>query len=274
MSEPTTTATLLNTLRLPLFVPGDRPERFAKAEASGADCVIIDLEDAVAPEAKDLARTCAGRHELSRKPVLVRINGVGSPWFEDDLAALAVASISGVVLPKAERDTDIRAVRDSLGDVAVVPLIETARGLINVAETLSAAGVAVAAFGSLDLALDLGSSPSWEALSLARQHLVLHSRLAGLPGPLDGVTTNFTDPDLVEADARRAAELGFSGKLLIHPAQAEPAQRGLQPSDEAVRQAERIVAAGTGGAVQVDGTMVDRPLVERAMHVLAARVPD
>ncbi len=262
----------LADVRTPLFVPGDRPERFGKAAASGADAVIIDLEDAVRDEAKPAARQSAASHSITDQTVIVRINGSNTPWFEDDLAALRHVRLSAVMLPKAEAAAVVGQVHQALGKTPVIPLIETARGLFNLAEVLGAEGVAVAAFGALDMALDLGCAVNWEALLLARQQLVLHSRLAGLPPPLDGATPTFDKPDLVEAEARRAADLGFGGKLLIHPAQVAPAIRGLRPDREAEERAERILAAaGPGGAVKLGGAMIDRPILERAARILAAR---
>lgn len=255
----------------PLFVPGDRPDRFGKAAASGADAVILDLEDAVAPAAKEAARLAVAAHGLAGLPVIVRINAAGTEWFDADLAALRGAALDAVLLPKAESAAAVAAVRAALGTgVAVIPLVETARGLAGLDGLLAAEGVAFAALGTLDLAVDLGCAPSWEALLLARSMLVLHSRLAALPPPIDGVTPAIDDAALAEADARRAAELGFGGKLAIHPRQVAPIGRGFRPDAAALAEAERIVAAAAAGGVAViDGAMVDRPVVERARRLLA-----
>ncbi|MBL6750663.1 MAG: hypothetical protein ISP90_09075, partial [Nevskia sp.] len=186
----------------PLFVPADRPERFAKAAASGADAVILDLEDAVAPAAKAGARANLAAHGVAGVPVVIRINAQGTADFAADLAALRGASFDAVMLPKAEDAAQVAALHAGLGrQVTVLALVESARGIAGLAPLLAAPGVAQAAFGSLDFALDLGCTPSWEALLMARSQLVLYSKLAGLAPPLDGVTTSLDDAALVEAEA-------------------------------------------------------------------------
>jgi citrate lyase subunit beta/citryl-CoA lyase len=264
----------------PLFVPADRPERFAKAAASGADAVILDLEDAVAPPDKAAARLNVAAHTLSGLSVVVRINAHGTADFAADMAALRNARFDAVMLPKAETAADVEAVAAALGrPVPVLAIVETARGLDGMRAVLTAPGLAQAAFGSMDFALDMGCTPTWEALLMARSQVVLHSRLAGKPAPLDAVTTSLDDAALIESEARRAAEMGFGGKLLIHPRQVEPARRGFLPDDKSLAWARRVLAAAdTGsaaGAVRVDGAMVDRPLMERArkMVELVQRLP-
>ncbi len=257
----------------PLFVPGHRPERFGNAASSGADAVILDLEDAVAPDLKDSARKAVVSHGITAVPVIVRINARSTPWFADDLAALSRASVSGIMLAKAESASDIAAIHTRLRrDIPVIPLVETARGVAELPSLLSAPSVSVAAFGSLDFCVDLGCSSSWEALLLARSEIVLRSRLAGLPSPLDGVTTCLDDPTVVETEARRAADLGYGGKLAIHPRQIVPIRQGFLPDAQAKLWAEKVVAAAAhaaDGAVRVDGAMVDPPLVAKAQFILA-----
>lgn len=254
----------------PLFVPGDRPERFAKAAARGADAVIIDLEDAVAPEARDAARRAVASHGIDSVPVIIRINAVTSDAFEADVTALRGTSFDALMLAKAESAADIFRVHELLGKQArIIALVETARAFIDLASLLQSPGVVQAAFGSLDLALDLDCQPSWEALAYCRSALVLQSRLAGLPAPLDGVTTHFDDMDLVHHDALKASELGLGGKLAIHPNQIAPIQRAFLPDERAISWAQSVMAAAeSGAAVQVDGAMVDRPLIERARRIL------
>lgn len=259
---------------VPLFVPGDRPDRFAKAAASGADAVILDLEDGVAPDRKDMARRAVAAHGLRGATVIVRVNAATTPWFGDDLAALAAAGIAAIMLPKAETAAEVAEVRRRLGRaLPVLPLIETARGLAGLAALLPVPGIAVAALGHLDLAVDLGCAPSWDALLLARSTLVLQSRLAGLPPPIDGVTPALDDEATAEADARAAAALGFGGKLAIHPRQVAPIRRGLEPSAAEVAWARRMLSAEGAGAARVDGVMVDAPVLARARGILARLVP-
>jgi citrate lyase subunit beta/citryl-CoA lyase len=255
----------------PLFVPGDRPERFAKAVASGADAVVLDLEDAVAPDRKEAARRAIQTQCPTGLPVIVRINAAASPHFQADLAALKELPLAAVMLAKAEHAADIAAVRARLGaNMAVIPLIESARGIANLAAILASDGVWVAAFGALDCALDLGCQPSWEALQLVRCELVLRSRLAGKLAPIDGVTTSLDDVALIEAEARRASDLGFGGKLAIHPKQVAAITRAFKPDEAAIAWANKVMQVATSGAaVQVDGAMVDLPLIERARRILA-----
>ncbi|WP_332461242.1 HpcH/HpaI aldolase/citrate lyase family protein [Acuticoccus mangrovi] len=254
----------------PLFVPGNRPERFAKAAATDADAVIIDLEDAVDPADKAAARDNLAAHAISDKPVIARLNGAESEWWEDDLALVRSARLDGVMVPKAEDADALKAA--GAGGLAVIALVETARGLSRLADLLAVKGVVCVGFGSLDFALDLGCEPDWEALSLARCTFVYQSRLAGKSAPIEGVTPAFDNPALVEEEARRARALGFGGKLAIHPKQVAPIRAAFRPDEAAIRWAEAVVASATSGAaVGVGGAMVDKPLVERARAILATR---
>ncbi|WP_027135100.1 HpcH/HpaI aldolase/citrate lyase family protein [Geminicoccus roseus] len=257
----------------PLFVPADRPERISKAAASGADCVFIDLEDAVASQAKASARIglvqALAQLPAHPLPIFLRINASGTPWHADDLAALAILPVAGVVLPKAEHPEDLKRLAAILGDRArVVALVESASGLAQARLLARSAGRL--AFGSIDFAADLGCAHSREALLLARLELVLASRLAGLPGPIDGVTTAIDRPDEILDDAAHAASLGFAGKLLIHPRQIIPARQGFAPSEADVNWARRVLdAAGDGAAIALDGAMVDAPVIARARQIIA-----
>jgi citrate lyase subunit beta/citryl-CoA lyase len=259
-----------STLALFLFVPADRPDRWAKAFAAGADAVILDLEDGVAASAKPGARRALreGRDAIDAAPcpILVRVNARSSDDYSLDLDSVRDLGLAGVMLAKAETAADVEATSAATG-APVVALIETARGLA--AARLIAAACARIAFGSIDFAADLGTAHTPAALASARSELVLASRLADRPAPIDGVTTSVKDPDLVRADAAHACELGFSGKLLIHPAQIAPAMDGFRPSDDDVAWAERILSArGALGAAAVDGAMVDAPVFLRAEQIL------
>ncbi len=253
-----------------LFVPGDRPDRFAKALASGADTVIVDLEDAVAPVAKDAAR--AALVAWLAQPgasVAVRINDAASPAFAADLAVLADGRIGAVMLPKAERADDLARVRAAAPRAALLPMIETAFGVDRLREIATAPGVLRLAFGSIDLQLDLGIEGEDELL-VFRSQLVLASRVAGLAAPVDGVSTSLDDSEAIGADARRARRLGFGAKLCIHPRQIAAVHAAFAPSAEELAWAGRVVAAAAqGGATAVDGRMVDRPVLLRAQALLA-----
>lgn len=258
---------------LHLFVPADRPERFAKACASGADAVIIDLEDAVAPPAKEMARAglknaLAGL--VSDAAILLRVNARATPWHGDDIRVAAELPIAGVMLPKVETSAEIDDLRPRLPGKSVVALIESANGLAAAAQIAGAADQI--AFGSVDFASDLGSAHSREALLFARSQIVMAARVAGQPPPIDGVTLSIKDDAATESDARYALSLGFGGKLLIHPSQVAPARRGLAPSEVEKAWAERILGvARDGSAVQVEGEMVDAPVLARARRILAHR---
>lgn len=262
---------LILPLFLPLFLPADRPDRYAKAFAAGADAVILDLEDAVAPGGKDAARAAllAARDAIAAAacPVLVRVNAEGSPWQAEDLAAAAALPLAGLVLPKAESAEAVAAAGRAAGGRPVLALIESARGVAAARDIARAA--ARLAFGSIDLAADLGCADAREPLLAFRSETVLASRLAGRPAPLDGVTPGYRDPAPVEAEAREAATLGFGGKLLIHPAQVAPARAGFGPTAAEVAWAGRVLAAARDGrAVAVDGAMVDAPVRLRAEAIL------
>jgi citrate lyase subunit beta/citryl-CoA lyase len=257
---------------LPIFVPATRPDRFARAANSGADCVIIDLEDALAPDERPPARDALARilPTLDTSvPVLLRINAATTDDFQADLELLGVAGIDGVVLPKAEADVDMHALRARMPQHAtVVALIETARGLAD-ARTLAGQADRLA-FGSIDYAHAVGVDHSPEALLTARSEIVLAAALANARKPLDGVTPGI-DSDLpVERDAARAAALGFGGKLLIHPAQIIPAIRGFQPQRQDADEARELLARADGGVTRFRGRMIDRPVLDAARRRLAA----
>lgn len=254
---------------IPLFVPADRPERFGKAAASGADAVILDLEDAVEPEAKDRAHAALNTSFTSR-PVLIRINARETRWHLDDLAAVARLAPAGVMLPKAEHPRDLDEVAAALApSIPIVALVESAAGLAQARAIAAHPAVARLAFGSVDFCADLGCAHTREALAAARFELVLASRLAGLAAPLDGVTTALDDPGAATDDARHARSLGFGGKLAIHPRQIAPIREGFCPDAAEIVWAEKVLAVAGVGAVAVDGAMVDEPVRIRARALLA-----
>lgn len=254
-----------------LFVPGDRPDRFAKATMSGADHVIIDLEDSVAPPDKSSARRAAAAHLRSGPPCWVRINAEETPWFGDDLDALARTRPAGVLLPKAEDVSTLRTVAARLPGTPVVALVETALGVANALDIAAAPEVSRLAFGSIDFALDIDADHEAEVMTYARSRLVLMSRAAGAPPPIDGVTPAL-DAEITRSDAEAARALGMGGKLCIHPLQLEPVARAFRPTTQDVEYARRVVAAAAAhshGAATVDGRMVDKPVLARAYRVLA-----
>lgn len=258
-----------------LFVPGDRPDRYDKAVASGADVVIIDLEDAVAPVAKESARSSAVAAVApgGSVRVVVRVNAPGSRWFDDDLRALADLvsgpgqGLLGVMVPKADDPAQLAAVVAAVGGLPVVGLVESALGVARVRELASVPGVARLAFGALDFALDVGADVDAMTGQVARAEVVIASRAAGLPAPLESPSTDLTDLDRVEATSRTARRLGFGGRLCIHPRQLAPVRSGFAPTVDEVAWARRFAAAGDG-VERVEDQMVDRPVLERARRIL------
>lgn len=278
-----------------LFVPGDRPERFAKAAAAGADLVIVDLEDAVAPEVKAAARQnvqralsgsdggsdSSGDGEAALRGA-VRINALGSAESAADAELLdalistdaesgTAARLAAVLVPKADDAEALSALAARVPGVPLVPLIESARGLAVVAEIAAVPGVARIAFGGLDYAQDIAAAPTAETLLLPRSTLVLASRVAGIAAPLDTPEPEFRDPEPAETAARTVAALGFGGKLCIHPAQVPAVARGFAPTPAQLDWARAVVeGAATGGAAYAAaGQMVDPPVLARARALLA-----
>lgn len=265
-----------------LFVPGNRPERFDKAVASGAGAVILDLEDAVAIADKDRARDAVvqwiAQHGEFASRTVVRINDAGSAWFDDDLGALKQARVQTVMLPKAESIEQIGQVMAALSpEGRLLPLIETARGVRNVDAIAAAHGVQRLAFGTLDYGFDLDLSGDERGLLYAGSRIAIASRCAGIATPIAGVTPALDDEPRLLADLAFARALGFGAKLCIHPRQVAAIRAALLPTAADVAWARRVLAAAAGaqGAVQVDGRMVDRPVLLKAQSILgrAAREP-
>ncbi len=258
-----------------LFVPGNRPERFAKAIASGAGAVILDLEDAVPPEGKPAARDAVCQWLRDNGGAgWVRVNGTDTEFFEDDVRALAGIPLGGVMLPKAESAAQLQRLAGLIAAPAlpVIPLVESAIGLWNALEIARAAQVDRLAFGSIDFQLDAGIQGEDEALLYARSRLVIVSRIARIASPADGVTVQIGDAAQLERDVARARALGFGAKLCIHPNQIAAVERGLAPSEADLRWARAVIDASdraAGSAVRLDGKLIDLPVVERARRMLA-----
>ncbi|RYF27933.1 MAG: CoA ester lyase [Comamonadaceae bacterium] len=264
-----------------LFVPADRPERYAKALATAAHGVLIDLEDAVAPAQRDAARAALQRAwegvaPAERGRVAVRINGTGTPWHDADAAlvrALVASGLGAVVVPKAERAAPLAALAAACPGVALLPLIESAEGAARLDEIAAAPQVLRLAFGHIDLQADMGMACGADEAELAplRWAIVLASRRAGLASPVDGVTTDTGDATLLAADTARARRFGFGAKLCIHPAQIAGVHAAYAPSAEQRAWAQRVLAAAQaaqGGVCVVEGRMVDAPVIALARQTL------
>jgi citrate lyase subunit beta / citryl-CoA lyase len=257
-----------------LFVPGSRPERLDKARASGADVVIVDLEDSVAPGEKNTAREAIAARLDPSHPVVVRINAFGTPWFEQDLVLCRSPGIAAVMVPKAEEPAQVRGAHDAC-QRPVLALIETARGVWSALEIARTAGVARLAFGAFDFRLDLGlPDAGYAQLAPYRAKLVLASRIASIVAPVDSPSAALNDEATVRSEALEAKNAGFGGKLCVHPSQVVAVNATFQPSARELEWASRVVEAARaaeGAAVAVDGRMVDRPLLDIAERLLAQR---
>ncbi len=264
-----------------LFVPGNRPERFAKAMASGADCIILDLEDAVAPADKSAARKAIAHwaeDTQATSPDLlsrawVRISDVASPEFALDMMLLKSTNLTRVMLPKCESADSVATARRGLTqETSILPLIETARGMVALNDIANAPHVHRLAFGALDYMLDLDIPADSPALGFAASQLAIASRAAGLPPPVAGVTPAL-DATQVTQDSSEARALGFGAKMCIHPAQVTAVRQAFAPSALELAWATRVMQAwktSGGGALQLDGKMVDRPVVLKAERIMAS----
>ncbi|MGB6100358.1 MAG: CoA ester lyase [Comamonas sp.] len=264
-----------------LFLPGDRLTRLEKALTSGANMVVLDLEDAVAPDAKPTARAAvleqwASSDPASRARIAIRINAASTPWHKDDcdlVEALAGGGLGGVVLAKAESTAPLIELAQRVRGIPLLPLVESAEGLAALDLIAHAPGVARLLFGHLDFQLDLGlqCDADERELDAVRLAIVMATRRANLPGPVDGVTINLKDEERLESDIRRSKRFGFTGKLCIHPDQVPTVNASLGPTVAQVEWARRVLSAARGqpaGAFQFEGAMVDAPVLVRARSLL------
>ncbi|WP_420064452.1 HpcH/HpaI aldolase/citrate lyase family protein [Pectobacterium colocasium] len=285
-----------------LFVPGNAPHRFQQAVCCGADAVIFDLEDAVHPDEKNQARENIIQWDKNDTPVseinckrYVRLNKFGSVEFSEDIEFLNRLNNKEklrnnappkhktakweIVLPKIESAEMLHDAREMINRnrseaVHIIAIIETAQGLHH-AEEICAAGVERVAFGSLDFSLDIHCDQSLYALLYARSRIVLASRLADLPPPIDCVNPDFMHHDRVLADALHARSLGFSAKLCIHPSQIDAVQQAFATDRSKIDWAKQVLkAAEHSYAFQINGEMVDLPVIEQARQLLRAQNVD
>ncbi|MBI4279981.1 MAG: CoA ester lyase [Armatimonadetes bacterium] len=280
------------SLRSFLFVPGGQSRMIEKARTLAADAIILDLEDAVAPDGKAAARALVARALEEGFPaspvVLVRVNGCASGLLEDDLAQVVRPRVDGICLPKCQDAQEVLLLDRLLADAErrtgkpagalwLVPFIESPGAVLEAAQIAAGAPrVAALSFGAEDLAAAMGIARTREGDEVVypRAHMALAAHAAGRAA-IDGVFIDFRDADGLEQDIRRGRSLGYTGKQLIHPSQIEPTNRLFSPDPEVVARARRMVdtfdaavAAGQG-VVVVDGQMVDRPVAERARRMLA-----
>ncbi|SAL03627.1 HpcH/HpaI aldolase [Caballeronia fortuita] len=262
-----------------LFVPGDRPERFAKAFASAAHRVVIDLEDAVSPDAKVAARAQIADWLVrqladdARPRLMVRVNAPGTPWHADDVAMLRELRVRQLMVPKSESaDALADVAARSADDAELTALVESVAGIVHMREIAGAAAVARLAFGSFDYCVDAGVEGMDRELDAVRSAFVIESRFAGLPAPVDGVTLATDDARLIARDVAFARGFGFGGKLCIHPKQVDAVNQGFAPSADERAWAARVLARlaeNPRGAFAIDGKLVDKPIIDRARRIAA-----
>ncbi len=276
----------LTRRRSALFMPASNPRAIDKARSLACDVVILDLEDAVAPDRKAEARSAAIAAFVAggfgRRERVLRVNSGDSEWGADDLAAVAGAPIDAVLLPKVGGPADIAAARDRLGNGGppIWAMIESARGLLALPALADCAvelGLTALVAGTNDLAIDLGCRPDTARTPLmpALAQIVAAARAGGMAA-LDGVLNLTDDQPRLAAECAQGATWGFDGKTLIHPAQINAANAAFGPDAAALAWAERVVALfadpanADRGAVALDGTMVERLHLVQAQHLLAS----
>ena len=256
-------------VRSVLFLPASNPRAIAKARESAADLVVLDLEDAVKPADKKLARDAAVDAVASdwRMPVAIRINGIGTEWHSLDLDAVARSKTDVAVLPRAASAHLVREVREAIGK-PLLAMIETAAGVLAAPAIAHEAAALIAGTNDLSADLRLSSDAGRAPLQVSLQTIVLASRAAGIAA-FDGVFNRLTDADGFAAEAGEGRRLGFDGKSLIHPDQIEPCNRAFGASEAEVEKARRLVDAFSGGAERFEDQMIERMHVEAARRTLA-----
>ncbi|MEZ0220785.1 HpcH/HpaI aldolase/citrate lyase family protein [Tardiphaga sp. 1201_B9_N1_1] len=282
---------MIRPRRSHLFMPGSNPRALEKARTVAADGIILDLEDAVAPDAKGTARDAIAQTlnagGFGKREVIIRINALDSPWWIDDVTMAGKAKPDGILVPKISSVEDLAAVADRLSDIGadmsikVWAMIETSRAILH-AEELAAASrdsenrLAGFVFGPNDIAREtrIRMMPGRAAMLPMITHCVLATRLYGLE-ILDGPYSNFSDTEGFIAEAEQGRDIGFDGKTLIHPSQIEACNKVFTPPDDEVAQARRIIAAfeqpenAKRGAIQLDGKMVERLHADMAKRTIA-----
>jgi citrate lyase subunit beta / citryl-CoA lyase len=260
----------------PLFVPGDRPDRFQSALNSTADAIIIDWEDAVSPPSKAIARsnTVAFLSESREKPIIVRINSGGTESYEADLQSLTEAlpgnmpGLTAIMVAKCESSKVLRQLSRLFPGIGLIPLIESARGIQNSAKLAKQAGILRLAFGALDFSTELSCDVDSGTVRFAAAVLVITSTAAGLPSPWDSPNVMVEDDQNVYSAAAESRSMGFGGKLCIHPRQISSTMRAFLPDEAQILWARRVLAVSGGQLARIDGQMIDEPVIVRAKKVL------
>lgn len=281
-------------VRTALFVPGNRPDRVDKAVNTRADAIIIDLEDAVHPAEKEKTRHIIRDKikEHQGRKIIVRINALNTQFVHGDLEEVVVENLSGIMLPKVERASHIQEINTLLldmekrnklepGSITIIPLIESALAVENifqiVSERTDPERLFTVAFGAADFTLDLGIkiTKSGEELSYPRSRIAVACCAAGIQPPIDTpFMIDLKDLDALKKDTKRARQLGFGGKLCIHPSQVEICNRLFSPAKEEIEYAKKVIQAfeeaeaGGIAAIQIEGKFIDYPVVEQSRCIL------
>jgi citrate lyase subunit beta/citryl-CoA lyase len=270
------------TARSYLFVPGDKPSMLQKAATRGADALILDMEDAVAPAAKLLARSTITEHldwfEVDGPEIWIRVNNVPE-LLDGDLAVARHPVVRGVFIPKVNTAAEVKQAIERIGRrVSIDAMIETGRAVLDIRDIASVPGVAHLTLGLADLGADLlvDADPDDPLWGPVRMQVVLASAAAGIESPIAPVSPNFQDIDVFSQRCEAWARAGYGGRQLIHPAQVTPANAAFAPTPEQVTEARRVLAkfeealaTGSGAIRDDDGTMLDEAFVRRARQILA-----
>jgi citrate lyase subunit beta/citryl-CoA lyase len=284
----------IDFIRTALFGPGNRPDRVDKAINTAADVVIIDLEDAVPYSQKRKTRPIVREKILQHqeRPLFVRINALDTEFFQEDLDEVMVEGLSCIVVPKVEDTAQIHEINRWLvqaekkkgmqpGSISIIPLVESALAIENVFQIVSQRTdperLFTVAFGAADFALDMGFelTKTGGELAYPRAKIAIACRAAGMEPPLDTpFMIDLQDADTLEADIKRARQLGFQGKLCIHPNQVDICNRLFSPTKEEIEYAQNVIQAfdeaeaGGSAAIQLEGKFIDYPVVERCRRIL------
>lgn len=262
----------MQTSRSFLFVPANRTERYSKALNSGSDAVIIDLEDAIPTEHKLESRALLKQWLLDHptEKVMIRVNADQTEWFAEDIQLAQLSNVTALVLPKAEQKKAFEAIQ-KIRSIDVYPIIETPYGMAHVEQIAQFPAVQALMFGSIDFQLEMDMTGDYLELMSFRNRMVLASKLAGIENPIDGVTADFANTELVRTETLQAKKLGFQGKLCIHPNQVKIVNQTFNPSPEEIQWAQEIikaVQAADGQTISLNGKMIDKPIILKAEKIL------
>lgn len=262
----------MQTPRSFLFVPANRTERYSKALNSGSDAVIIDLEDAIPTEHKLESRALLKQWLLDHptEKVMIRVNSDQTEWFAEDIQLAQLSNVIALVLPKAEQQQAFEIIQQ-IHSIDVYPIIETPYGMAHVEQIAQFPAVQALMFGSIDFQLEMDMCGDALELMYFRNRIVLASKLAGIANPIDGVTADFSNTELVITETLQAKKLGFQGKLCIHPNQVKIVNQTFDPSPEDIQWAQEIieaVQAANGQTISLNGKMIDKPIISKAEKIL------